>query len=194
MPRILVTGFGPFGRVIDNPSGRLAAALADATVDALVLPTSFGRAPALLRERLDDRYDTVLLLGVAESNRHFAVEVFGHNFSAARLPCVDGEAPHGVISPGVPERLAVTLPPEDTLAALSGRIEARRSESAGSYVCNALLFHALLEARAPRIGFVHVPPDEHTLATPAAHAVPFDAQHEALAHLVQRLSGLAPAP
>lgn len=185
--RVLVTGFGPFGRVEDNPSARLAAALAAHTgAEALVLPTSFARAPAALRHAARHGFDAMLLLGVAETEPELRVETCGRNVVAARIADVDGAQPSGVLVPGAAEVLPVTLSPAPLLAALGA--PGHLSESAGSYVCNALLYHALHERLAPAIGFLHLPPDEHTFAVAAPNAVPFEAQLAAVARAVASLA------
>jgi len=184
MTRILVTGFGPFGRVVDNPSARLATSAVG--VDSVVLPTSFARAPSMLRAATEGKdYDVVLLLGVAEGQPEFGVEQCGRNVVSARIPDVDGAMPVGVVVEGAPEVIAVTLDVARVHGAL--RAPSRLSDSAGTYVCNALLFHALHAAVAPRVGFLHVPPDERTLATPSPHTMSFERQSAVLARVIDAL-------
>lgn len=185
--RVLVTGFGPFGRVEDNPSARLATAAATRTgAEALVLPTSFARAPAALRDAARRGFDAMLLLGVAETESELRVETCGHNVVAARIADVDGAQPSGALVPGAAEVLPVTLSPTRLLAALAA--PAHLSDTAGAYVCNALLFHALHERLAPAIGFLHVPPDERTFAAATPNAVPFEAQLAAVARAIVALA------
>ncbi|MBL8719311.1 MAG: hypothetical protein JNL79_25215 [Myxococcales bacterium] len=184
MTRVLVTGFGPFGRVVDNPSARLATSAVG--VDSIVLPTSFARAPAMLRAATEGKgYDVVLLLGVAEGQPEFGVERCGRNVVSARIPDVDGAMPVGVVVEGAPEVIAVTLDVARVHGAL--RAPSRLSDSAGTYVCNALLFHALHAAVAPRVGFLHVPPDEQTLATPSPHTMLFQQQRAVLGRVIDAL-------
>lgn len=164
--RVLLTGFGPFGEVVSNPTERIVTALG-----GLALPTSFARAPRLLAERLaaEPGFDAVLMLGVAESSEEFRVETLGHNRDEARIVDVDGEQPRGPIVASGPETLPVTVDPERMRAALERRgLPASLSGSAGAYVCNRLLFSTLhhLQGTALRAGFLHVPADVHTHQRP----------------------------
>jgi pyroglutamyl-peptidase len=161
--RVLVTGFGPFGEVVSNPTERAARALG-----GLVLPTSFARAPVLLADALPG-YDVVLMLGVAESSETFRVETRGLNRDDARIADVDGERPVGPIVAGGPEALPVTVDVARMREAIAGvGLPSALSESAGAYVCNRVLFSTLhrLQAGDVRAGFLHVPADVHTHAQP----------------------------
>src|SRR5690242_4159837 len=112
--QILLTGFGPFGKVIDNPTERLARAfaleaVAGCELTTCVFPTSFARAPELMRAQLeiggrDGRpFDAVLMLGVASGSPVWRVEQFGRNEKKA-LEDADGFTPEaGPITPGAPE-------------------------------------------------------------------------------------------
>lgn len=161
--RVLLTGFGPFGEVVSNPTERIARALG-----GVVLPTSFARAETMLFERLSG-HDAVLMLGVAETSEHVRIELVGRNHDQARIPDVDGAQPVGAIVEDGPEVLPVTL----DVAAVEGAIadtglRPQRSDSAGAYVCNHLLYRVLhrLQGTSTRAGFLHLPADRHTHGTP----------------------------
>ena len=160
--KVLLTGFGPFGSLVDNPTERLVrrfdgARIGDRIVDGLALPTSFSRAKTLLRERVSD-HTLVLMLGVAEGTSELRVERFGRNLDDARIEDIDGETPCGPIGAG-PELLPVSIDVDALVAALRrAEIPANASESAGTYVCNHVLYSTLADVEVPRIGFLHVPP------------------------------------
>lgn len=157
--RVLLTGFGPFGEVVSNPTERLVAHFG-----GLVLPTSFERAPRLLFERMFD-HDVVLMLGVAESSEEFRVERLGRNVDDARIVDVDGAQPKGVIVADGPETLSATIDVERVRDAIE-RVGQRSSlsASAGAYVCNRVLYSVLhrLQGTNTRAGFLHVPADSET--------------------------------
>lgn len=185
--RLLLTGFGPFGSVVDNPTERIVRRLSGASfssvhVEGLALPTSFARAKALVSSRLArGDVDALLMLGVAEIAEEFRVETVGRNLDDARLPDVDGAQPRGAIVHGAPDLLPVTLDAERLLGAISAIAPARLSDSAGAYVCNHLLYTSLhaLHGSHVRAGFVHVPADPATHDVPRAPHRPF-ADHVAV--------------
>ncbi|MDP6539827.1 MAG: hypothetical protein QF903_05345 [Planctomycetota bacterium] len=168
LARILVTGFGPFLDVQDNPSGRLARALEDdpppgAGVTASVLPVAFSGAPARLGEALaamDSGPDGLLGLGV-HGGDGFRLERRARAVLDSDKP--DAEGRLGAQIAPLPEGdLESALDLERLCAALldAGAGEAWISEDAGGYVCERT-YHALL-ARGRRLGipavFLHVPP------------------------------------
>ena len=160
--RILVTGFGSFRGIVDNPSDRLARAmggleLAGATL--LVespLPVEYGHAAARALERARrEEVDAVLALGLARRATRLRVETVGGRDAKSLEPdeagCVSPPALEG------PELIASSIDVDALLAALSARgVEAERSDDAGGYVCNDL-YHRLLHARIAPTLFVHVP-------------------------------------
>ena len=167
--RALVTGFEPFDGFAVNPSGRLARALdgerfGDLVVAGRVLPVAYEGLAQHVRLLLDEvEPELVIALGQATGEAVIRLERFAVNLNDFAIPDNAGarlvEAPIAV--PG-PAARAATLP----LAAIEARllaagIPARRSNTAGTYLCNATFFLLLagLEARgsAAPCGFIHVP-------------------------------------
>ncbi|RYG71241.1 hypothetical protein EON77_13055 [bacterium] len=150
---MLITGFGAFGRVEDNPSAHLAR---DLDPGATILRVDW-REVAEFAQALP-RGETILALGVAANRAEPTYELFAHNAADPR-PDVDGEFwPLREIVPGAPASLGATfLTPEE----LSG-LTMRTSYSPGGYLCNFILYRLLWELRGTgtRIGFVHVAPFE----------------------------------
>ena len=162
---VLVTGFGPFLDVTENPSGWLAervhgAQIAEGVeVRGLRLPVSYVRAPALtLAEVAVLRPRLVIGLGVAVGRERVCVEMVGVRRSRSPSPDVDGEVNADLEESG-PERIYATAPG----ALLAEALGALVSEDAGGYVCNAWLYRVVrgLEAsppdQRPAVIFVHLP-------------------------------------
>jgi pyroglutamyl-peptidase len=168
-PRVLVTGFGPFPGVAENPSAWLAETLAaqppnlDAEFHALVVPTAW-RAAELMPQLYESLQPHVMIhFGVNQRAKSFRIERFAHNRAALRRDA-DGALPSRlVIKPEGPARFDIGLPAADLAAHLDTcGLPAVASRSAGSYLCNYLYYHSLDWAgwqSNPRLAlFVHVPP------------------------------------
>ena len=168
MKRLLITAFAPFGGDEENPSRQAVAALPD-TVGSWELykrelPVTFRGAPKALFEAIDEvEPDAVLMIGLAGSRGMVTPERQGYNEIAARIPDNEGNQPQNeAVVPGGPTVLFSTLPVEDmTEAILSAGVPARLSDSAGRFVCNALLYSALFELEQMDdpvpAAFIHVP-------------------------------------
>jgi pyroglutamyl-peptidase len=152
---ILVTGFGPFPGVTDNPTAALARSLDGSRIDgvlvrAAVLEVEFAGLSKRLKE-LESAHKPDLVLGMGVSGlaekptlELRGVNQVGKNVDAAGvLPASLGEGP---------AELAVTLQYRAFLKALGGV----SSTNAGRYVCNAWLYTALRDLRTPAL-FLHVP-------------------------------------
>jgi pyroglutamyl-peptidase len=171
LPRIVLTGFGPFPAVADNATARLVPTVAKAAralfpgyaIVSEVLPTEWQRAPERLRS-LAQSGDVALMLhfGVAESADGFRLERIAHNVQAARKDAA-GELPAAAcVLEQYSGKLSATFPAERIAERLNSLgLPCTTSDNAGSYLCNALLFHSLATARelpAPYLaGFVHIP-------------------------------------
>ncbi|MGZ3448682.1 MAG: pyroglutamyl-peptidase I family protein [Polyangiales bacterium] len=170
--RVLVTGFGPFGDILDNPTSRLVARLHGRRIHGLeivglALPTSFSRAKRVVAARLaEGDLHGVLMTGVADSSDVFRVETLGRNHDRARLPDVDGESPNGPIEPSGPASITITIDGNRLHDAIvAAGLPATLSDDAGAYVCNHVLYTTLRIARVPA-AFLHVPADDRTHERP----------------------------
>jgi pyroglutamyl-peptidase len=160
VPRtVLVTGFGPFLDVVDNPSGRAARAVdgravADLRIVGRELPVTYEGGPAAA-VALAQELDAVAVVGLGVDQRTRTVDVETRAYNRAGRPDVEGHAP-GVLEPGGPPLLYSNIDANRFAAALGARVD----DDAGRYVCNAWLYkvaRALLPAR--QVVFVHVPTD-----------------------------------
>ena len=169
-PRILVTGFDPFGGEPLNPSWMAVQALHGRELDghrivAAQLPTEFGRSLAVLQELLGQhRPALVVCTGQAGGRAAISLERVAINVNDARIPDNTGAQP--IDTPVVPDGPAAYftgLPIKAMLAAmLAAGVRAEVSQTAGTFVCNHVfygLMHALADPRwaGTRGGLVHVP-------------------------------------
>lgn len=152
----LITGFGPFGEVTDNPSGRLARAVHGARVGAwtlvgLELPVAYERAVELtVRSAHAHGAGLVLGTGVARRRTRPELERAGRT-ALGELPDVEGTVAPTLPGPPVVD---ATIAVPDWAEVLGCGI----SDDAGGYVCNAWL-HQVAQRLAPvPVGFLHVPP------------------------------------
>ncbi len=113
--------------------------------------------------------DLALHFGVSSRARGFEIEQRARNACAA-TPDASGALPTGAaISDGGTEHLPASLPVRHIVARLRQLgIPAFVSRDAGTYLCNAALYHSLVcakdkDAAGRRVGFVHIPA---TLARP----------------------------
>ena len=165
---ILVTAFDPFGGEARNASSEILEALPEeiggAQIRKLVVPTAFRRcaAPAE-REILSLAPDAVLCLGQAGGREALTPERVAINVMDARIPDNDGLSPvDEPIAPDGPAAYFSTLPLRAMAASMQGRsVPARISDTAGTFVCNCLMYSLLRfaaeNALPVRCGFLHVP-------------------------------------
>lgn len=175
MKTLLITGFQPFGQDPVNPSREAVFALPD-TVGAyrLVkreLPVEFGRAAALAIEAAEAVHaDAVLCVGLAAGRSAVTPEAVGINVRDAAIPDNAGFAPQGEpVVPDGPAACFSTLPVRAMTEAIrSSGVPAALSYSAGTYVCNDLLYTLLhhFYGCETRVAFVHVPRFSETFSLP----------------------------
>ena len=163
---LLVTGFMPFGREDRNPSWEAVDALPERVgawkLCKLLLPVEFDRAAALaIRAAEACRADAVLSVGLAAGRTAVTPEYVGVNVRDASIPDNAGQKPAGEpIDPNGPAAFFSTLPVRAmTKAIQDAGVPAKLSYTAGTYVCNDLLYSLLkrFSGAAVRAAFVHIP-------------------------------------
>lgn len=180
--RLIVTGFGPFRDVQENPSAVLALDLAEAfeEVDCRVLEVSWEEVSAFAKGDFSS-YDACLMLGISASAQTLLIEGVGRN-QASPSQDVRGESwGPGQLEPSAPALLGATL--WQGRAPDPGGWE--WSSDAGAYLCNALLYQMLLQQPHLPSGFIHVP---------SFDTIPRDLQRETLLRIVQPLVQTASCP
>ena len=166
-PRILLTGFEPFGGDPVNPSLLIARALdgevvAGARVEAVELPCVFHRALSALDEALaHTRPVLAVALGLAAGREGLSIERVAINVDDARIPDNAGAQPvDEPIAPGGPAAWFSTLPIKAMAAELNAAgVPASVSQTAGTFVCNHVFYglQQRLVGTGVRSGFIHVP-------------------------------------
>lgn len=168
-PRIVVTGFEPFGSWPENPTLAVLAqlrALDDiaAELTTLELPVDSTRIAALAADALETiRPDVWISLGLAAGLAVIAVERIAANVLDFAIPDNAGlsHQDRPVLESGQAAHFA-TLPVRAITDALCAEgIPAKLSNSASTYLCNQLMYsvlHHIAEQKlATRAGFLHVP-------------------------------------
>ena len=165
---ILVTAFDPFGGETVNPAQLAVETLPDQiggnTIIKSIVPTVFGASAEQVITLMDRlRPDAVVCIGQAGGRDAITPERVAINIMDATKPDNAGCIPEDVpIIPDGPAAYFSTLPVKAMVAAMEAAgLPARLSNTAGTFVCNQLLYRCLHHAatRIPhcRCGFIHVP-------------------------------------
>lgn len=177
---ILVTGFEPFAGDSVNPSQLLVErldglTLGESRVKTVVLPVSATRAPAALAAAIErHRPNVVVAFGLAGGRSSISLERVGINVLDSRIPDNDGvQAIDEPVVHGGPAAHLATLPLRAILAAWQeAQIPAELSNSAGTFICNQILYTALAlgAAHGHSAGFIHLPylPEQAARQPPSA--------------------------
>ena len=165
--KIIVTGFDPFGGETINPSIECVKALPEIEGVELIrleLPTVFKESAKRLNEVIIDvKPDAVFSVGQAGGRPGITMERIAINVDDARIPDnisqqpideaiqLDGEAAY-----------FTTLPIKRIVKAIrEAGISAEVSNSAGTFVCNHIMYQALFAATKAdkpfKAGFMHIP-------------------------------------
>lgn len=168
MQKILVTGFEPFGGEVVNPAleaiKQLPSTIEGVQIITYEIPTVFHKSGQLLKTYIEkEQPDAILLIGQAGGRSAISLERVAINMDDARIPDNEGNQPiDEMINPeGAPAYFA-TLPIKRIVQTLRDhQIPAQISNSAGTFVCNHLMYYLLdyLTVAAPGVigGFMHIP-------------------------------------
>lgn len=196
--KFLVTGFEPFGGEAVNPSWEAVKGLPEEIGQLEIvkqcLPTCFGKAAELLLETVKrEKPRAVLSVGLAGGRKGISLERVALNLRDARIPDNAGSQPvdEPVAEEG-PAAIFTTLPIKAMLRALEeAGIPGRISNSAGTFVCNEVMYMALYQAGVSMAGFVHVPylPEQAEAKTPPAPGMALEDMIRGLEILVKTAAG-----
>ena len=172
--KILITGFEPFNGGIINPSEQIVYRLTapeGVTLIKKILPVEFKRTSVLLRELFQEyQPDIVLSLGQAGGRAEISVERVAVNIDSVKssngskmLPDNAGDIPvdESIEKDGAAAYFS-TLPLWQLVEAVQEKgIVSAISNSAGTYVCNHVMYETLYQAAVQypkmKAGFIHVP-------------------------------------
>ncbi len=188
MKNILITAFEPFGEDSINPTQEILKALPDVIsvsgsageenagaarpensvqIAKLLLPVSFSAAPEMAIDMIEKiRPDAVISLGLAGGRPAVTVERIAVNCMDARIADNDGNSPcDDPVVLGGPAAYFATLPIKEIVTAMQAEgVPSAVSNSAGTYVCNAVMYRILHHAadfqKHMLCGFIHVPYSE----------------------------------
>ncbi|MFL6628476.1 MAG: pyroglutamyl-peptidase I [Burkholderiaceae bacterium] len=199
LPRILLTGFEPFGGEAVNPSWEIARALdgwecEGHVVRAVRLSCVFGEALRELDTALDRHTPAlVVCLGQAGGRPEISIERVAINVDDARIPDNQGRQPvDDAIEEDGPAAYFSTLPIKALARdARAAGFSTSVSNTAGTFVCNHV-FYALMHRLATRPvlgrargGFVHVPYTPEQAAGRDVPSMPLATQVEAVRVLLR---------
>ena len=166
--KILLTAFTPFDGESINPALEAMKLLPDKIGNLEVLklevPTVFGKSARLVLETIEqEKPDFVLSIGQAGGRAEITPERIAINIDDARIPDNEGNQPvdRPIYLDGENAYFS-TLPVKAMVEAIKKEgLPAALSNSAGTYVCNHLLYSVLyyikINALPIKAGFIHVP-------------------------------------
>ena len=180
MKTLLLTGFEPFGGQTINTSWevvkRLPAKIGEFRIVTLQVPVVFEHAAETVIEEADHVHpDVILCLGQAAGRTAITPEYIAINLRNASIHDNAGNEPHDEpVVEGGPDAIFATLPVRrmaETIAKAGAPAEV--SYSAGTYVCNDLMYGLLHHYRdsGVKVGFIHVPELERQKIDVAARAI-----------------------
>lgn len=165
--KILITGFDAFGGEKINPASLILDKLGDEIdgnkIEKLIIPTAFFKVADLIERKIVDlRPDIVISIGQAGGRSDITVERVAINIADASIADNDGKKP-------IDEKIRwdgenayfSTLPIKSLVENLrKNNIPASVSNSAGTFVCNFVMYNDLYFASKYKnisAGFIHVP-------------------------------------
>lgn len=166
--KILVTGFDPFGGEKINPAyetiKRLDNNIKKAEIVKLEIPTVFQKSIKVLNKKIaKEKPDVVLCIGQAGGRYDITVERVAINIDDARIRDNEGKQPvdEHIFYDGDTAYFS-NLPIKAMVKNIrKGNIPASISNSAGTFVCNHIMYGLLylIDKKYPDIrgGFIHVP-------------------------------------
>ena len=166
MKKLLITGFEPFGGENINPSWDAVRALPDEVgeyvLTKLSIPVVYGEAAERVIEAADELLpDAIISVGQAGGRAAITPELVAINLRYAKTPDNKGNEPkdEAIINGGEAAHFS-TIPVRKIAEAIDLiGIPSQVSYSAGTYVCNDVLYTLLdkYKDKSVKVGFIHVP-------------------------------------
>lgn len=166
--KVLITGFDPFGGESVNPALEAVMALPDTIGDTEVIkieiPTVFGKSLEAIRAAVEThKPDIVISVGQAGGRFGVTPERIAINVDDARIKDNEGNQPvDAPVAENGPAAYFSNLPIKAmTQAMVKAGIPASVSNTAGTFVCNHVMYGILhmIHTDYPNMrgGFIHVP-------------------------------------
>ena len=166
MKKLLITGFEPFGGEKINPSWEAVKLLREKIGDFKIIkaeiPVVFEKAAETVIAKADElEPNAIICVGQAGGRSGITPEMVAINLRFASIPDNEGNQPKDIpcVQDGENAYFA-TLPVRKMAEAVSeASVPCSVSYSAGTYVCNDLIYHVLHHYRGTDIKacFIHVP-------------------------------------
>ena len=166
--KILLTAFSPFGGEKINPSLEAVKLVKDKILETdiikLEVPTVFGKSIKIVADAIEkEKPDYVLCIGQAGGRYGITPERVAINIDDARIPDNEGNQPidRPIFADGEPAYFS-NLPVKSMVEEIRKEgLPASLSNSAGTYVCNHLMYGVLYtlskKYKGVKGGFIHVP-------------------------------------
>ncbi|MBF0715528.1 pyroglutamyl-peptidase I [Gemella palaticanis] len=166
--KVLITGFDPFNNSTINPSAEAIKLLPDflGNVEVIkkIIPTVFNKSFDILKEHIENnKPDIVICVGQAGGRSKVTIERVAINIDDAPIKDNDGNIPvdKKIVEDGETAYFS-TLPIKAIVNKLNiDSIPADISNSAGTFVCNHIMYQSLHYAKVKnhsfKTGFIHIP-------------------------------------
>ena len=166
--KLLLTAFSPFGGEKINPSLEAVKLVKDKILETdiikLEVPTVFGKSIKIVADTIEkEKPDYVLCIGQAGGRYGITPERVAINIDDARIPDNEGNQPidRPIFADGEPAYFS-NLPVKSMVEEIRKEgLPASLSNSAGTYVCNHLMYGVLYtlskKFKEVKGGFIHVP-------------------------------------
>lgn len=166
--KILITAFDPFGGEKKNPALEaiklLPEHIKNHQITKLEIPTVFHKSSDKIADKLEeDSFDAVIAIGQAGGRFNLTPERVGINIDDARIPDNENNQPIDIPiqQDGAPAYFSNLPVKKMTQAIKDAGIPATLSNTAGTFVCNHILYQLgyLQATKYPHLqfGFIHVP-------------------------------------
>jgi len=198
MKHLLITGFDPFGGESVNPAWEAVKSLPDAigeyTLTKCEIPTVFGLAAEAVLSAVTSMPtapDVILCIGQAGGRAAVTPEMIAINYRHAGIPDNAGNRPtETAVVPGAPAAYFASVPVQRMTEAISAAgIRVQTSYSAGTFVCNDVLYTLLhrFDGTGTRVGFIHVPFLPEQIREQTTPSMPLDEIVHALTAAIETL-------
>jgi pyroglutamyl-peptidase len=166
---VLVTGFGAFPGAKHNPTVDLVASLQrrkerfarfGIRLETRILPVLYAEvASRLAKLTAETKPDAILHFGLAGRRKLISIETRACNRVSRFSPDAGGSCTDAFsLVPGGAAIVSASIPTARIVGALRRTgIASYLSRDAGTYLCNAALYHSLSARHPGLVGFIHIP-------------------------------------